>query len=288
MKKFAVIDIGSNSVRLMFVADGKVLYKSLNTTRLGEGLAHAATLLPVAIERTAQAVAHFYQKAREDGAQRVFAFATAAVRTAENRAEFLNRVKQLCALEIEVVSGEEEAELGVLGALGKGDGGVIDIGGASTEIVVKSDGKLIYKKSLDIGVVRLKDRYGRNADDIRMAAKQAATEFGAIPKTEFFCGIGGTATTLAAQYLGLQAYDSARITGTEIPVVELKRLADKLSAMSVDEIAALPCMPQGRADVIVGGAILLATLMEKFGFLTLTISDRDNLEGYAIKRGLMK
>ncbi|MBQ8343291.1 MAG: hypothetical protein IJY21_04205 [Clostridia bacterium] len=288
MKNFAVIDIGSNSVRLMFVADGKVLYKSLNTTRLGEGLANAPTLLPAAIDRTAQAVADFYQKGLLDGAEQVFAFATAAVRSAENRAEFLDRVKQLCGLEIEVVSGEEEAELGILGALGNGDGGVIDIGGASTEIVVKSGGKLAYKKSLDIGVVRLKDRYGRNVDEIKRAAKQAASEYGKIPATELFCGIGGTATTLAAQYLGLQTYDSAKITGTKIPVGELKALADKLSAMSVDEIAALPCMPKGRADVLAGGAVLLATLMEELGFLELTVSDRDNLEGYAIKRGLMK
>ena len=288
MKKFAVIDIGSNSVRLLFVADGKVLYKSLHTTRLGEGLAHSSMLLPAAIERTAQAVATFYYKAVEDGAEQTVAFATAAVRSAENRAEFLNRVKNLCGLEIEVVSGEEEAELGILGALGKRDGGVIDIGGASTEIVVKAGGKLVYKKSLDIGVVRLKDGYGKDVNGIRVAAEQAALAFGRIPKTDLFCGIGGTATTLAAQYLGLQTYDSARVTGTEIPVGALKELADKLSVMSVDEIAALPCMPKGRADVILGGAVLLSTLMEKLGFAVLTVSDRDNLEGYAIKRGLMK
>ncbi len=288
MKKFAVIDVGSNSVRLMFVADGKVLYKSLHTTRLGEGLAHKSELLPDAIERTAQAVAAFYEQAKSEHAERVFAFATAAVRTAENRAEFLDRVKELCALEIEVVSGDEEAELGILGALGNGDGCVIDIGGASTEIVVKSGGSLVYKKSLDIGVVRLKDRYGRDAKTIEKVAKSAAKEYGEIPAVDLFCGIGGTATTLAAQYLNLKTYDSAKITGTEISAREIKRLADKLSAMSVDEIAALPCMPKGRADVLSGGAVLLATMMEEFGFSSLTVSDRDNLEGYAIQRGLMK
>ncbi len=288
MKQFAVIDIGSNSVRLMFVADGKVLYKSLHTTRLGEGLAKEPTLLPAAIERSAQAVADFYKQAIEGGAEKVFAFATAAVRTAENRAEFLDKVKRLCGLQIEVVSGEEEAELGILGALGKADGAVIDIGGASTEIVVKSGGKLVYKKSLDVGVVRLKDRCGRDVNAIKKVAENAAIEYGKIPKTKLFCGIGGTATTLAAQYLGLQTYDSKRITGTEISLAEIQSLADKLSGMSVDEIAALPCMPKGRADVIVGGAVLLATLMDKLGFTVLTVSDRDNLEGYAIKRGLME
>ena len=288
MKKFAVIDVGSNSVRLMFVADGKVLYKDLQTTRLGEGLAHQPRLLPAAIERSAQAVAFFYQKSILDGAEQVVAFATAAVRTAENRNLFLDRVKDLCGLQIEVVSGEEEAELGILGALGTADGGVIDVGGASTEIVVKAGGRLVYKKSLDIGVVRLKDRYGRNVDDLKAAAKRAAIEYGKIPQTDALCGIGGTATTLAAQYLGLQVYNSLEITGTQILVEDLKALADKLAAMSVEEIAALPCMPKGRADVIVGGAVLISTLMEELGFARLIVSDSDNLEGYAIKRGLME
>ena len=100
MRKFAVIDIGSNSVRLMFVADGKVLYKALNTTRLGEGLADKPLLKKEAVERSATAVASFYEKAKNEGAEEVFAFATAAVRTAENRAEFLNLVKALCGLEV--------------------------------------------------------------------------------------------------------------------------------------------------------------------------------------------
>ncbi|MBQ9714656.1 MAG: hypothetical protein IJV83_04990 [Clostridia bacterium] len=287
MKKFAVIDIGSNSVRLMFVADGKVLYKSLHTTRLGEGLARSPRLLPAAIERSAQAVALFYRQAINEGAERVFAFATAAVRTAENRTEFLQRVKELCDLEIEVLSGEEEGELGILGALGNQDGCVIDVGGASTEIVVKSNGKILYKKSLDIGVVRLKDLYGRNKEALMVRAKAAVKEYGALPPAHCIYGIGGTATTLAAQYLGLTVYDSKKITGTEIPVLQLKRLADKLSEMTVEEIAALPCMPQGRADVLSGGAVLLATLIEAFGFNGLVVSDRDNLEGYAIRRGLL-
>ncbi|MBQ8876929.1 MAG: hypothetical protein IJY63_05230 [Clostridia bacterium] len=287
MKKFAVIDIGSNSVRLLFVADGKVLYKSLNTTRLGEGLANSTSLLSIAIERTAQAVADFYVKATQEGAEQVVAFATAAVRTADNRQAFLDCVKAKCGLDIEVVSGEEEGELGMLGALGGRDGAVIDVGGASTEIAVRTSGKTVYKKSLNIGVVRLKDGYGRNVAEIRARAERAAKEYGVIPPVDTLYGIGGTATTLAAQYLQLDTYDSDKVTGTEIPVSALKALADKLSAMSVEEIAALPCMPKGRADVITGGAVLLATLLEELGFTSLTVSDRDNLEGYAIKRGLM-
>ena len=288
MKNFAVFDIGSNSVRLMFVADGKVLYKALNTTRLGEGIADKPLLKPEAIERSAVAVSDFYRKAKSEGAEKVLAFATAAVRSAENRQIFLDRVKELCGLTIEVISGEEEAEIGILGALGNRDGGVVDIGGASTEIVVKKDGVLTYKKSVNIGVVRLKDTCGREKVALENTAHKAAEEYGEIPLKEEIYAIGGTATTLAAQALGLETYSSEKVTGAVITAEEMQDLADRLLSMSVAESAALPCMPKGRADVLTGGAVLFSVLMKKLGFARLIVSDRDNLEGYAIKKGLME
>ena len=288
MKKFAVIDVGSNSVRLMFVADGKVLYKALNTTRLGEGLADAPLLKKEAVERSAQAVAAFYQQAKDEGAEAVYAFATAAVRTAENRAEFLDRVQALCNLSVEVISGEEEAEIGILGALGNQDGGVVDIGGASTEIVVKKEGALVYKKSVDIGVVRLKDKCGREKSALEKTTQEAVKAYGEIPLKGAIYAIGGTATTLAAQALQLEKYDSAKVTGAVITLEKMQEMAERFLAMSVEEIAGLPCMPKGRADVLAGGAVLFATIMQTLGFDKLIVSDRDNLEGYAIKRGLME
>ena len=287
MKKFAVIDIGSNSVRLMFVADGKVLYKALNTTRLGEGLAEYPRLKPEALERTAQAVAEFYARAINEGAERVLSFATAAARSAENGREFVDRVQALCGLRVEIIFGEEEAEIGILGALGNSDGGVIDVGGASTEIVIKEQGELIFKKSVNIGVVRLKDKCGRAQDALTQTAREAAKEYDGFPAVTNLYAIGGTATTLAALALGLQTYDSQKVTGAVLTAQTMQDMADKLSAMSVEEIAALPCMPKGRADVLSGGAVLLATLMQELGVQTLTASDRDNLEGYAVKRGLL-
>lgn len=288
MKKFAVIDVGSNSVRLMFVADGKVLYKALNTTRLGEGLAEKPLLKPEAIERSAVAVCDFYNKAVQEGAEKVLCFATAAVRSAENRQVFLDKVYALCGLKIEVISGEEEAEIGILGALGNRDGGVIDIGGASTEIVVKKDGSLIYKKSINIGVVRLKDMCGRDKALLEKVSAEASAQYGEIPLGDTIYGIGGTATTLAAQVIGLETYSSEKITGAVVTAEEMQAMADKLLSMSVEEIASLPCMPKGRADVLTGGAVLFTVLMKKLGFKRLIVSDRDNLEGYAIKKGLME
>lgn len=288
MKKFAVIDVGSNSVRLISVADGNVLYKTLNTTRLGEGLADKPVLKPAAIARTAEAVAEFCFRAKNEGAEEVFAFATAAVRSAENGKEFTEEVKRRCGIDVEVVSGEEEAELGLLGALGNADGAVIDVGGASTELVVKRDGKTVYKKSVDLGVVRIKDRWGRNKAEIESGSRLFCKAFADYPKTDRVCGIGGTATTLAALALGLREYDPKKVTGAVITAEELSEMAERLSEMPVEEIEKYPCMPKGRADVLSGGAVWLATVMKELGIEEMVVSDRDNLEGYAIKRGLME
>ena len=287
MKRYAVIDIGSNSVRLMFVADGKVLYKTLNTTRLGEGIALRPVLKTEAIARTASAVAAFYQKALDEGAQKVYAFATAAVRTAENGVEFVQKVRALCGLEVEIVSGEEEAALGILGALGAQDGALIDIGGASTELVVQENGKLVYKKSINVGIVRLKDECGQDEIALRRVANERVQAFLDAPKTAKFYAIGGTATTLGALALGLNEYAPCKITGAELSVEQAWALAEKLLKMPTDEIAKLPCVSKGREDVLAGGAVWLATLMQALGVKAFLLSDSDNLEGYAVKKGLL-
>ena len=287
MDRFAVLDIGSNSVRLMFVADGKVLYKRLQTTRLGEGLAQSPSLKAEAIERTARAVADFYALANEQGARQVFAFATAAVRSAENGNAFVKRVKELCGLLVEVIDGDREARLGILGALKNQDGAVIDLGGASTEIVAQVGGELIYKKSVDIGVVRLKDKCGRDKDALILETTTRVKEYGAVPIMREMHAIGGTATTLAALQLGFKDYSSSAVTGAEISTAQMQAVADKLLAMPVEEIEKLPCMPTGRADVIAGGAFWLAVVAKTLGVEKFIVSDCDNLEGYAIERGLL-
>ena len=165
---------------------------------------------------------------------------------------------------------------------------LIDIGGASTEIVVRKNGETVYKKSVDIGVVRLKDGCGKDKNKLLSAMETAEKQYGEIPIGTRAYAIGGTATTVAAQVLGLTEYSSDKITGAEISVQEVKDLADKLLAMNTEEIAALPCMPAGRADVIAGGALWLARIMERFSLQKLIVSDRDNLEGYAIQKGWMK
>lgn len=287
MDKFAVIDVGSNSVRLMVVADGKVLYKTLETTQLGEGIASRPVLGEAPMERTANAIAAFKAQAEREGVSRVYGFATAAVRSAENRVDFLEKVRALCGLDLEVLSGETEAEIGLLGALGGKDGGIVDVGGASTELVVRHVGKTVYEKSVDIGVVRLKDAHGRDVPALQKAAREAIEKYGAVPACETLTAIGGTATTLAALALDLSVYDPAKVTGYPLTQSGLQKLVQTISNSTVDELANHPCVPRKRAEVLLGGAVLLAELTKAFSIDKLVVSDRDNLEGYAAMKGLL-
>lgn len=285
--KIAAIDIGSNSVRLMMWADGKTLYKRINTTRLGEGLVSTGVMSPAAMQRTAAAVRDFAAAAAEDGAAKVYAFATAAVRRAANREEFLGEVRRVAGIEVDVISGEEEAEIGILGALGNSDGGMIDVGGASTEIIVRRGGKSVYAHSADVGAVRLYDACGRDYDKLNGFIAAALVEYGEVPVCGAMYAIGGTATTMAAVALALEKYDPAVIDGTRIGVAQAGEMAQKLLSMPVDEVMKMRGMDPRRADIIGGGSLLMYRIMRMLGLSEITVSERDNLEGYvALREGL--
>ena len=287
MSKAAVIDIGSNSVRLMFWADGKVLYKQLSTTRLGEGTAFSLCLKEEAIERTARAVSAFAERAKREGAENIFAYATEAVRSAENKEVFLARVRQLSGLEVEVLSGETEAKLGLFGALGEhGDGGMIDVGGASTEVSFRKSGDLVFSVSIPLGAVRLYDLCHDSIKCLRNSVSPHLEKLSDAPKGLPVYGVGGTATTLAAVYLKLERYSSSAVQGCRIKESELGPLTAQLLSLSAEERKQLPGMDARRADIIGGGAFLLTSVLKTLGADELIVSDSDNLEGYLAYKGM--
>lgn len=278
----AIIDIGSNSVRLMLWADGKTLFKKLKSTRLGEGLSFAPRLLPEACERTAQAVAEFVKDARLDGAERVYAFATAAVRCAENGAVFTNMVMDTCGLEVDVLSGEREAQMGLCGALGNSDGGIIDVGGASTEVTLRVNGKITYSHSAPIGTVRILDASGRNLENIKKFIAERTGAYGEHDFSQYkMYAVGGTATRLAAIRYGITEYDAQALHGRALTLREVEHFSELLTQMSVEEIRRTTICTKS-ADLIGGGAALLAAVMKHFKVGEITVSDSDNLEGYAL------
>ena len=287
--KISAIDVGSNSVRLMVMADGKTLYKQLDTTRLGEGLANSGVLKPEAIERTARAVQLFAAAAELNGAGTPYVFATASVRSASNGGDFVKRVKQLTGIDVDVISGEEEAACGITGALRGRDGGIIDLGGASTEITLQKGGKTVYSKSVNVGTVCLYDIAGQDRQALERAARTALKDYGnlSLAGTDMY-GVGGTATSLAALFHELPAYDPKVVDGTVLTVGWLGSMAERLLSMSVEERKAMRGMDVRRADVIAGGCLLLHHILKRFGAEKLTVSESDNLEGYVLLKGLAK
>ena len=280
-----IIDIGSNSVRLALSADGKTLYKRLKTTRLGEGLSLTGKLSQAAIERTASAVGDFYAEAQRDGADKVYAFATAAVRSASNGSEFTKFCKQRYSIEIDVISGEVEARIALLGALGNADGGIIDLGGASCEVTVREGGAMVYTKSVDVGAVRLLDECGRERDKLERYIGEKLKGYGTFDASKYeMYGVSGTATTLAAAKHKLKVYDPSIVHGTVLTVDEVGAFADKFFGMTVEEIKNLGEVVVWRADVIAGASLYLYRLMQYMNIAKITVSENDNLEGYLLYR----
>ncbi len=282
--KYAIIDIGSNSVRLMLWADGKSLYKKVVTTRLGEGLALKNRLSEAAMLRSARAVCDLADEGREQDAA-VYAFATAAVRSAENGRTFCDRVFSACGVSIDIVSGEDEAKLGLFGALGAENGGIIDIGGASTEVCVQRDGRILFSVSLPVGAVRLFDKCGEDKEALSREIQMHIASLPVLAGQKMYC-IGGTGSTLASVLLGLDSYDAERIQNFSMTEREISSLAERLLSMSAEERRGIRGMDIHRADIIGGGALLLAEIMKKTSLRTVLASDRDNLEGYLKMREL--
>ena len=283
--KYGVIDVGSNSVRLMMSDGVKTLYKSVCTTRLAEGMTDDKKLSLIAINRTADAICRFVDKAKVDGADKVYAFATAAVRQSSNSQTFLDKVKSLCDIDVEVISGEREAYLGLIGALNGANGGIIDVGGASTEVAVVQDKNTVYSKSVPLGAVKLKDACGQDLPKAKDKVLSVISEFTDTIKTEYFT-IGGTATSIAAMLQELEPYDPKKVDGFVIKTEELEKRVNKLYSLSLEEKRKLKGLQPKRAEVISGGALLLYKILKKIGVNRLIVSEKDNLEGYlTYKRG---
>lgn len=250
------------------------------TTRLGEGLAFSPKLNEEACERTAQAVSGFVSQARSNGADNIFAFATAAVRSAANPELFLDKVRAKCGIAVDVISGEREAEIAVLGALKGCDGGIIDVGGASTEVSLSVNGKIVYTHSANIGTVRILDGAGRNLQAIDAFVTTRMEEYGNHDFSAYnFKAVGGTATRLATVKLNLKEYSPEAVEGVKLTREEVRTFAEKLTKTPVEEIRRKTILNKS-ADLIGGGAALLAAVMNRFKIAEITVTESDNMEGY--------
>lgn len=294
-ERFAAIDCGTNSVRLLVaeVDDGRVrtIERGLQITRLGQGVDATGRFHPDALARTLAAFSGFAARLEALGVGPRRVVATSAARDAANSAEFFDGVLARIGAPAEVISGEEEARLSFTGAVEALAGLaqpvlVTDIGGGSTELVFGRDGVIGHATSLDIGSVRVRERFlasdppsnaevARAGDHIDGLLDGSGIDFGAVAA---WVGVGGTATSLAALALQLPAYDPERVHGSVVPAAGLAALTGRLLAMPVAEVLALPTMVPGRADVICAGGLICARVGARVG-LPLQVSEADILNG---------
>ena len=286
MKNYGIIDVGSNSVRARSFADGKILYSGLITTRLGEGLATGDSLTERSMAATISALQTFIAELIKSGAEEIAAFATEAVRSAKNGGKFLLRVKKETGIEVDLIGGDEEGELALLGAVGDKDGAVIDIGGASAEISAVKDKKIIYSHSLPLGAVRLYGKCGDDEDKLKNLVDARIVEYGKVPTELDFYAVGGTATTLAALDMRLDKYDENKVDGYVLTRAALEK--DYALIVAADRQTRIEKLriQEKRADIIGCGAYLLLEIMRTFGIEKVTVKESDNLLGYMKKRFL--
>ncbi|MEV6523737.1 Ppx/GppA phosphatase family protein [Longispora sp. NPDC051575] len=295
-RRVAAIDCGTNSVRLLVAdTDGETLTalrREMRIVRLGEGVDRTGRLSEAAIERTRLALLEYAATIAELGAEQIRMCATSASRDATNAADFTAMVRATIGVEPEVVSGDEEARLSFTGAA-RGLAAeppflVVDIGGGSTEFVVGS-GDVEAAISVDIGCVRMTERHLHSDPpgtpelaaalvDITAAVDRGLAAVGG-GRGATLVGLAGSVTTVAAISLDLDGYDPERLHHAVIPYAEVARIAGELAAADHDERLAIPVMHPGRADVIVAGALILRTIMERTGATSVITSESDILDG---------
>jgi exopolyphosphatase / guanosine-5'-triphosphate,3'-diphosphate pyrophosphatase len=311
MARVAAIDCGTNSIRLLVADvtkrdDGTTwlrdVHREMKIVRLGQGVDATGRLAPEAIERTRKALLEYAHVLARKGVERARMVATSATRDASNREDFFGMTEQILGAPAEVISGDEEAQLSYVGAVAdldpdEGPFLVSDIGGGSTELVLGSDHTVEAGRSVDVGCVRLTERFLTASKDAPTAqeindATQFVREtlnqaFETIPaeKANSWIGVAGTVTTMAAIIQDLSEYDSDRIHLARMSLDQVHEVAERLLRMSHDERMAIPSMHPGRADVICGGAIVVRTLAEELAaranISELVTSEHDILDGIA-------
>jgi exopolyphosphatase/guanosine-5'-triphosphate,3'-diphosphate pyrophosphatase len=299
VSRVAAIDCGTNSIRLL-IADiagdnFKEVLRTMEIVRLGQGVDQNKAFHPDAIDRTLKAVELFRDQIASKGVEKIRFCATSATRDASNRNLFIDGVRDILGIEVEVIPGEEEAELSFIGAtkeLRQSDAPflVVDIGGGSTEFVFGSE-KVEFAKSVNIGCVRMSERHlntqppsmaqiAQAIVDIDIAITQAA---GVVPITtaKTLVAVAGTATTVAAAALELTDYDRHLIHLSRISSDKVHKTAASFQSMNKDQIASLGFMHPGRVDVITAGSLVLSRIMAATGAAEFVASESDILDGMA-------
>jgi exopolyphosphatase/guanosine-5'-triphosphate,3'-diphosphate pyrophosphatase len=308
MTRVAAVDIGTNSTRLLVAdvegegADAVLqpVERQMRITRLGAGVDADRRLRPDAIERTVAVLREYGETIARSGATRVRAAATSASRDARNRDEFFEPATEaLHGVRPELLSGEEEAALSFLGATsGLHEPTpylIVDVGGGSTEFVVGTD-KPEGLISIDIGCVRLTEQFLQSdppepeelsnaVSAVRDHLADVGREVPGVAGAATLVGLAGTVTTLAAIELGLTTYDPKAVHHFRLGRQAAEDVFRTLATEPIAQRRHNPGLDPGRVDVIVGGAVIVVSIMRHFGFPEMLVSETDILDGLARSLG---
>jgi exopolyphosphatase/guanosine-5'-triphosphate,3'-diphosphate pyrophosphatase len=291
----AAVDIGTNSVRLLVTdADGVELEREMQITRLGQGVDASGSLHPDAIARTLAVLTQYGTRVRAYGVTRVRAAATSAARDAKNAQLFFDGAERALGTRPELLAGEEEATLSFRGATNglehaTGPFLVVDIGGGSTEFVLGQNAPEALI-SVDMGCVRMSERHLTSdppseaqlqacmADvwSVLVEVKRAID----VRRARRVIGLAGTVTALAALQLGLRSYDAKRTHHMLLTRTNVEALFARLAGADLAARRAMLAEPK-RAEVIVGGACVLLTMLRELAIDELLVSESDILDGLA-------
>jgi exopolyphosphatase/guanosine-5'-triphosphate,3'-diphosphate pyrophosphatase len=300
VRRVAAVDLGTNSTRLLVadVDDGKIadVERDTRVTRLGEGVDERRRLLPVPVTRVRSVLTDYRRRLEALGAERTLAIATSAIRDAENGEAFLGEVEWSYGFATQLLSGHDEALLMFRGVTAerKLDAGtvILDVGGGSTELVAGEPDGVRWHDSLDIGSVRLSERFLSSdpptegeleacSDAVRaLLADRVPDEIRS--GTRSAVGVAGTITSIAALALGLEEYDRDRVHGFELTAEALEEQLRRLASVSVEERRNIRPLDPDRAPVIVAGAVIARETFSFFDVHVMEISERDILDGAAL------
>ena len=291
MTRVGVVDLGTNSTRLLVadVVDEEVreVDRRLEITRLGEGVDARRQLLPEAVARVRNVLTDYRRIIEEHGAERTLAFATSAVRDAENGEAFLGEIEWSYGFQTRLLTGHEEALLtfrGVSTGLEIEDNTlVVDVGGGSTELIVGGPGGVSFHDSYDLGCVRLTERFPGDSEGCAAYVRAALSEkVPADVRPRLAIGVAGTITQLATLDLGLEREEAELVHGHRLSAQAIEQLLRKLAPMPVDGIRELRGMHPDRAPVIVAGTVVVLEALRYFDLAELEVSERDIMHGAAL------
>ena len=299
MKRVAIIDIGTNSIKFFVgerMEDGtiKTIVDKNDIAQLGEGLRETGVICPEALERNAQSVAAFAKEAVENGAEKIVSVGTMALRTAKNSADFVARVKELCGVEVQVIPGEEEARLSylaVLSGLPLEEGGelvIFDTGGGSTEFIFGQGTTLKNRFSVNLGALIITEKFFAE-DPVAEGSVDAAVAYideefakaGVVGKPLQVVGMGGTVTSMGAVKHKMVKYNPDIIQGSTLTKEDVQEQVDTYAARTIEQRRELPGLQPKRAGTILAGACILKTILQRLDADKLTISDRGLRHGLA-------